>query len=49
MLRFEIFQKYKSKIENQLNKKIKRWRLERGGKYELCEQHGITHETILHI
>ena len=46
-----MFLKYKSEIKNQLNKKIKRLRSDRGGEYELnqfnkfCEQHGIIHET----
>jgi len=48
---FDVFQKYKFEVENQLNKKIKRLRSDRGGEYELtlfnelCEQHGIIHET----
>ena len=45
-----MFLKYKVEDENQLNKKIKRLRSDRGGEYELkqvnefCE-HGIIHET----
>ena len=48
---FGMFLKYKAEVENQLNKKIKRLRSERGGEYELkqfnefCEQHGIIHES----
>ena len=42
---------YKNKVENQLNKKIKRLRTDRGGEYETsilnnyCETHGIIHEV----
>ncbi|KZV26179.1 hypothetical protein F511_06346 [Dorcoceras hygrometricum] len=41
---------YKSEVENQLSKKIKALRSDRGGEYEspfaeLCAQHGIRHET----
>jgi len=32
---FEMFLKYKSEVKNQLNKKIKRLRSDRGGEYEL--------------
>ena len=47
----EKFVFYKSEVENQLNKKIKMLRSDRGGEYELtfvdfCAQHGIIHETI---
>nr|GEU80162.1 Pol polyprotein [Tanacetum cinerariifolium] len=40
---------YKNKVENQLNKKIKVVRSDRGGEYvssfaEFCSQHGIRHE-----
>ena len=41
---------YKNEVENQLNRKIKVLRSDRGGEYEspfvdLCSQHGIIHET----
>ncbi|RVW97088.1 Retrovirus-related Pol polyprotein from transposon TNT 1-94 [Vitis vinifera] len=41
---------YKTEVENQLNKKIKVLRSDRGGEYEspfvdICAQHGIIHET----
>ena len=45
----EIFIKYKNAIENQLGKKIKRLRTDKGGKYKsnpfnkFCEQYGIIH------
>jgi len=48
---FEMFQKYKSEVENQLNKKIMRLRSDSVGEYErkqfneFCEQYGIIHET----
>jgi len=32
---FDMFLTYKAKVENQLNKKIKRIRLDRGGEYVL--------------
>ena len=41
----------KSEVENQLSKKIKSLRTDRGGEYEsnpfnsFCEDHGIIHET----
>ncbi|XP_075475084.1 retrovirus-related Pol polyprotein from transposon TNT 1-94 isoform X1 [Primulina tabacum] len=43
------FVKYKSEVENQLSKKIKVLRSDRGGEYEspfaeFCAQHGIKHE-----
>jgi len=44
------FKHYKAKVENQLKRKIKRLRSDRGGEYfprlfdELCEEHGIIHE-----
>ena len=47
----EMFIKYKSEIENQKNKRIKRLRTDRGGEYEynpfkeFCEQNGIIHEV----
>lgn len=50
-----VFKTYKAKVENQLNKKIKILRLDRGGDYvystffEFCAFHGIIHKTILLI
>ncbi|RVW46387.1 Retrovirus-related Pol polyprotein from transposon TNT 1-94 [Vitis vinifera] len=46
----EKFVLYKTEVENQLNKKIKVLRSDRGGEYEspfvdICAQHGIIHET----
>ena len=46
----EKFFLYKNKVENQLNKKLKVLRSDRGGEYEspfvdFCAQHGIIHET----
>ena len=47
----EKFLIYKNEVENQLNKKIKRLRTDRGGEYETsilnnyCETHGIIHEV----
>ena len=49
------FKIYKAEVENQLEKKIKRLRSDRGGEYfsnefsEFCTVHGIIHEnaTIL--
>ena len=45
----EKFVLYRNKVENQLNKKIKVLRSDRGGQYEspfvdVCAQHGIIHE-----
>lgn len=46
----EMFLKYKAEVENQLDKKIKRLRSDRGGKYDpislikFCEVKGIVHE-----
>ena len=45
----EKFVLYKNEVENQLNKKIKVLRSDRGGEYEspivdVCAQHGIIHE-----
>jgi transposase InsO family protein len=46
------FKAYKAKAENQLERKIKRLRSDRGGKYisnafdEFCVEHGIVHERI---
>ena len=47
----EAFMQYKNEVENQLNKKIKVLRSDRGGEYEspfgeFCLQHGIVHQTI---
>jgi len=47
----ETFIKYKTEVENQLGKKIKRLRTDRGGEYDsnlfkgYCESYGIIHET----
>ena len=46
----EKFAFYKNEVENQLNKKIKVLRSDRGGEYEspfvkFYAQHGIIHET----
>ena len=46
----EKFVLYNNEVENQLNKKIKVLRSDRGGEYEspmidVCAQHGIIHET----
>jgi transposase InsO family protein len=46
-----MFIKYKTEVENQKNKRIKRLRTDRGGEYEsnpftkFCEQNGIIHEV----
>ena len=46
------FKVYKAKVENQLEKKIKRLWFDRGGEYfsnefsEFCAVHGIIHERI---
>ena len=46
----DYFKIYKAKVENQLERKIKRLRSDRGGEYfpkifdEFCEEHGIIHE-----
>ena len=46
----ENFSIYKNEVENQLGKKIKKLRTNRGGEYEsnmfnaFCENHGIVHE-----
>ena len=48
----QIFLKYKAKVENQLDKKIKRLRSDRGGEYntnyikEYCDENGIIHESF---
>ena len=47
----DVFIKYKNEMENQLSKKIKRLKTNRGVEYEsnpfnsLCKDHGIIHET----
>ena len=46
----EKFVLYKNEVENQLNRKIKVLRSDRGGEYEtpfreFCAQHRIIHET----
>ena len=47
----DAFIKYKNEVENQLSKKIKRLRTDRGREYEsnpfnsFCEDHVIIHET----
>ena len=45
---FDVFLKYKAEVENQLNKKIKRIRSNKGGEYVLfnkyCVREGIIHE-----
>ena len=46
---FDMFLTYKAEVENQLNKKIKRIRSNRGGEYVLfndyCVKEGIIHEV----
>ena len=46
----EVFKHYKNEVENQLSRKIKAIRSDRGGEYEspfesLCSEHGIIHQT----
>ena len=45
---FNMFLSYKVEVENQLDRKIKRIRTDRGGKYiplnDYCENEGIIHE-----
>ena len=45
----DMFLSYKAKVENQLDRKIKRIRSDRGGKYvplnDYCENEGIIHEV----
>ena len=46
----EMFQHFKDEVENQLDRKIKVIRSDRGGEYEasfgdFCSQHGIIHQT----
>ena len=45
-----MFKHYKNEVENQLSKKIKAIRSDRGGEYEahfgeFCSEHGIIHQT----
>jgi transposase InsO family protein len=48
----DYFKLYKAKVENQLDRKVKRLRLDHGGEYfsiffdELCAEHCIIHERI---
>ena len=46
---FDMFLSYKVEVENQLDKKIKRIRSDRGGEYipsnDYCEKEGIIHEV----
>ena len=47
----DAFKVYKNEVENQLSKKIKSVRSDRGGEYdapfnEFCKEHGIIHQTI---
>ena len=48
---FDKFKVYKSEVENQLERKLKRLRSDRGGEYTLsalknfCEENGIIHEV----
>ena len=48
---FEMFLSYKAEVENQLDRKIKRIRYDRGGKIiplnGYCEKEGIIHEVTL--
>ena len=46
----ETFIQYKNEVENQLGKRIKKLRSDRGGEYELpfsefCKEHGIIHHA----
>ena len=46
---FDMFLTYKGEVENQLDRKIKRIRYDRGGEYiplnDYCEKEGIIHEV----
>ena len=50
---FEAFKEYKAEVENQLNRKIKILRTDRGGEYtsgildDFCTEHGIVHHYTL--
>ena len=52
---FYMFLSYKAKVENQLDKKIKRIKSDRGGAYiplnDYCEKEGINHEVtpLIHL
>ena len=47
----KMFLKYKAEVKNQLGRKLKRLRSDRGGEYDtnsltgFCEKNGIIHET----
>ena len=46
----KTFIQYKNEVENQLGKKIKKLRSDRGGEYEslfgeFCKEYGIIHQT----
>ena len=46
----DVFKLYKNEVENQLSRKIKAIRSDRGGEYEahfgeFCLKHGIIHQT----
>ena len=46
----DVFKHYKNEVENQLSRKIKAIRSDRGGEYEapfgeFCSEHGIIHQT----
>ena len=47
----ETFLKYKAEVKNQLNRKIKRFRSDRGGEYDsntlnaFCKEYGIIHKV----
>lgn len=49
----ETFLIYKSKVENQFNKKIKRLKINKGGEYDssmlkaYCKNHSVIHEVTL--
>jgi transposase InsO family protein len=49
------FKIYKTEVENQLERKVKWLRSDRGGEYfssefsEFCVEHGIIYERTLHI
>ena len=50
----DMFKYYKNEVENQLGKKIKAIRSDRGGEYdatfnEFCQEHGIIHQTTASI
>ncbi|KAL6324648.1 hypothetical protein AAG906_013461 [Vitis piasezkii] len=48
----DVFKHYKNEVENQLSRKIKAIRSDRGGEYEVpfgefCFEHGIIHQTTV--